>query len=129
MQIHHIALWTNDLERLKNFYTGYFNALANHKYHNENKQFTSYFIRFEEGAQLEIMQMPGIKDTKKEWTTPSLGLVHFSIALGSRSKVNELTEILRRDGYRIVSEPRQTGDGYYESCILDPDGNRVELME
>ena len=128
MHIHHLAIWTNHLERLKDFYTNYFNGIANEKYRNETKGFESYFIRFDDGTQLEIMQMPGIPENKNDAFVQSLGLIHFAISVGSRDSVNELTETLRNAGYQIVSEPRPTGDGYYESCILDPDGNRVELI-
>lgn len=57
------------------------------------------------------------------------GLCHFAISVGCVEKVNELTENFRNDGYKIKREPRVTGDGYYESVVLDPEGNNVEIME
>lgn len=127
MYIEHIALWCSDLERMKDFYCNYFNATSNKKYFNATKQFSSYFISFENGARLELMQMPGIplnlNDTIQQYT----GFIHFAVAAGSVETVNELTEQLRSAGFTIVGEPRTTGDGYYESVVLDPEGNRIEI--
>ncbi len=128
MKIHHIAIWTNDLERLRKFYTTYFGCSCNTKYRNELKQFDSYFLRFDDGIQLEIMQKPGIPYNANDPILQATGFTHIAIEVDSRQKVLDLTERLRYEGYNIVSEPRQTGDGYFESCILDPDGNRLEIL-
>lgn len=127
MKIEHIALWTHELERSRAFYTRYFGATDGGLYHNARNQFRSYFLSFESGARLELMQMPGIPANANNVDAQATGLIHFAMALGSERAVDELTERLRADGYRVVSEARRTGDGYYESCVLDPDGNRIEL--
>ena len=127
MQIEHIAIWARDLERLKDFYTRYFLATAGDRYFNPKKNFTSYFLSFTNGARLEIMQMPDIPENKNDIQVQYVGLIHFAVAVGSKEGVDALTEKLRRDGYRIVGEPRTTGDGYYESVVLDPEGNRIEI--
>lgn len=129
MKIEHIAIWTRDIERLKNFYVDYFDGTAGEKYTNTKKQFQSYFIKFESGARLEIMQKPTIPDNLNDTINEYIGLIHIAISVGSAEKVNSLTETLKNSGYSVVSEPRHTGDGYYESCILDPDGNRIEITE
>lgn len=129
MKIEHIAIWTKDIERLKKFYVDYFGGTAGEKYTNTKKQFQSYFIKYESGARLEIMQRPNIPDNLNDTINEYIGLIHIAISVGSTEKVNSLTEKLRVNGYSVVSEPRHTGDGYYESCILDPDGNRIEITE
>ncbi|WP_315119862.1 VOC family protein [uncultured Clostridium sp.] len=96
---------------------------------DKKKQFESYFIEFESGARLEIMQMPTILSNLNDTINQYVGLIHIVISVGSIEKVNKLTDTLRNAGYKVVSEPRYTGDGYYESCILDPDGNRIEITE
>jgi lactoylglutathione lyase len=127
VRIEHVAIWTRDIEKLKMFYTNYFGGTAGEKYTNSKNSFESYFIKFDSGARLELMQMPKIplnlNDTADQYT----GLIHIAISLGSIERVDSLTEELMKAGYSVVSEPRFTGDGYYESCILDPDGNRLEL--
>lgn len=126
MRIEHLAIWVNDLDVMKAFYTTYFDGRAGELYHNPKKDFTSYFISFEEGCRLEIMKMPAIVQ-REGYGREVLGLAHFALSVGSKEKVNELTERLRSDGYSIAGEPRTTGDGYYESVVLDPEGNRVEI--
>ncbi len=127
MNIHHIALWTAHLDTLKCFYETYFQAQAGPKYTNPVKGFQSYFLSFGGGARLELMQMPGIAASTNSLEQQFTGLVHFAIAVPSQEEVDRLTAQLAEDGYRILSAPRRTGDGYYESLILDPDGNRVEI--
>ncbi len=129
MKIEHIAIWTDNLERLKSFYIQYFGAKAGEKYINTKKQFESYFLSFESGCRLEIMRMPGITQRDIDVLKQFQGLTHLAISVESREKVDSLTAILRADGYTIAGEPRTTGDGYYESVILDPDGNRIEITE
>ncbi len=126
MYIDHIAIYTNNLERLKDFYTKYFSGRANNKYHNEKTGLQTYFISFDGGARLELMQKPDLTGLDK--SRSSDGLIHLSFCVGSREKVDELTQILIKDGYALKSGPRETGDGYYESGILDPDSNEVEIM-
>ncbi|MBD1260133.1 VOC family protein [Maribacter polysiphoniae] len=128
MKIEHLAVWVRDLERMKDFYGTYFEAVAGEKYHNPNKNFTSYFLSFDEGPRLELMYNPNISENLPG-DVVHLGLVHFAISVGSRKKVVELTEKLRNSGFEIVGEPRTTGDGYYESVVLDPENNRIEITE
>jgi lactoylglutathione lyase len=125
MTIEHLAIWTEQLEGLKDFYIRFFGARANEKYQNSVKQFNSYFLNFENGCRLELMQMPGI--TKAGEALRPAGLAHFAIATGKKESVDALTEQLRKEGYIIAGEPRWTGDGYYESVVLDPDGNKIEI--
>ena len=128
MYIEHLAIWCNDLEKMKQFYCTYFNAKANNKYHNSSKNFSSYFLSFETGPRLELLAMPEITQNVNDSTQQYTGLIHFAFSAGSKEKVNQLTEQLRANGYLIAGESRTTGDGYYESVILDPEGNRIELL-
>ena len=127
MKIGHIAIYTRDLERLKRFYVTYFDAVANRKYVNKTTGLESYFMSFEGSTtRLELMYRPLV--TERELKQLHLGLIHIAFELGSRAKVDYLTQLLENDGYEIISRPRTTGDGYYESCVLDPDGNQIELV-
>lgn len=128
MKIGHIAIWTTDLEKLRSFYMKYFNATSNEKYYNSTKGFSSYFLSFEGDCSIEIMEMPGIPESKNDTIKQFKGLIHFAIIVGSKSEVDKLTRTVRNDGYKVIGEPRTTGDGCYESIILDPDGNRVEIV-
>ncbi|HBN6200682.1 VOC family protein [Vibrio parahaemolyticus] len=127
MKIEHVAIWTERLEELKSFYEKYFNAVSNDKYHNPKKHFSSYFLSFESGVRLELMSMEGVTACEKSHAMQVTGLAHFAFALGSELAVDQLTKTLVDDGYQWIDGPRYTGDGYYESCVLDPDGNRIEL--
>ena len=127
MRIEHIAIWAEDLEKLKAFYTKYFQATAGERYLNPRKNFQSYFLTFESGCRLELMQMPGNIRNANSVENQLAGLTHFAISTGSKTTVDALTEQLRNDGHRVVGEPRTTGDGYYESVVLDPEGNRIEI--
>jgi lactoylglutathione lyase len=127
MKIEHVAIWCKDLEGLKDFYVNYFRARSNDRYINPIKNFCSYFLSFDEGCRLELMQMPGIPDSANDVYKQFQGLVHFAISVGDRNAVDSLTNRLRADGFEIVGEPRATGDGYYESVVLDPEGNRIEI--
>lgn len=127
MRIAHIAIWTRDLEGMRNFYMHYFDASSSVPYFNHSRDFKSYFLNFNGDCKLELMQMPGIPVTKDDPIKQASGLIHLAISLGSKTKVDELTEEFRRDGFHIISEPRTTGCGYYEAIVLDPEGNRVEL--
>ncbi len=124
--IHHVALYCQDLEVLRAFYTSYFDAKSNEKYVNSKKGFASYFLSFEDGPSLEIMSKTGLENAK-DTVGEFLGFTHLAFSVGSEGKVTELTEILRKQGYKIEGECRWTGDGFYESVILDPEGNRIEI--
>jgi lactoylglutathione lyase len=123
--IEHAALWTPDLERSRAFYEHYFDATAGEKYVNPDKNFSSYFLTFDAGARLELMHTPEMASATE--TSPVLGYAHIAIAVGSEEAVDERTDRLRKDGYPVLDGPRRTGDGYYESVVEDPDGNRVEI--
>lgn len=127
MKIEHIALWAQNIEVLKSFYEKYFNAKSNKKYSNPNKKFSSYFLSFSSDTRLEIMQMPFEQNAKKNRTDQFLGYTHLAISVGSEEMVNSLTSKLFDDGYKVLDGPRRTGDGYYESVVLDPENNRVEI--
>lgn len=127
MHLDHFALWTTDLERLKAFYATYFGATAGDKYVNPTRGFESYFLSFAGGARLEIMTQPGVASECTDQGAPAAGYAHLAIAVGSVERVDSLTETLRAAGHVIAGEPRWTGDGYYESVVLDPDGNLIEL--
>lgn len=121
MHIEHLAIWTKDIEKMKSFYCKYFNAVAGDKYVNEKKQFQSYFLSFEHGPRLELMQMTGVPESANDIDKQFTGLIHFAVSVGSEEKVNALTEQLITDGYELIDSPRRTGDGYYESVVLDPE--------
>ena len=125
MKIEHIALYVEDLEETKNFFIKYLGAKANDGYHNPRTNFRSYFLSFEDGARLEIMQRPEMVNLPKE--TARTGYAHIAFSVGSREKVDALTAELKADGYDVVSGPRITGDGYYESCIVAMEGNQIEI--
>lgn len=124
MRIEHAAVYYADLEAAKAFFEKYFSAKAGNMYHNTKTGFRSYFLTFDGGARLEIMSKESISQKQ---LPDSLGLAHIAFSLGSAEKVDSLTERLKNDGFSVVSGPRTTGDGYYESCIEDAEGNRIEL--
>ncbi|MBN1259276.1 MAG: VOC family protein [Anaerolineae bacterium] len=128
MHIEHIAIWTRDLERLRAFYETYFGATAGPKYTNPAKGFASYFLTFPApGARLELMTRTDVGSEARDKIGPEVGYAHLALATGSETQVDTLTQRLQRDGYRLLSGPRRTGDGYYESVFLDPDGNQIEI--
>jgi lactoylglutathione lyase len=127
MRIEHIALWTKDLERCKQFYASYFGAAAGANYVNPVKGFTSCFLSFSDGARIEVMMTTMLSPVVIEPGAQRMGLTHIAISVGSAQRVDELTRRLIDDGFPIVDGPRRTGDGYYESVALDPDGNRIEI--
>jgi lactoylglutathione lyase len=126
MRIEHLAIWTEQLELLKEFYCTYFGGKAGCLYQNPRHDFKSYFIEFEQGARLELMQMP-VLSRPYPAGSQHIGWAHLAFALGSEQAVAKLTEQLVQDGYTHLDGPRRTGDGYYESTVLDPEGNRLEL--
>jgi lactoylglutathione lyase len=127
MKIEHIAMWTEDLERLVAFYRTYFAATPGEKYENRAKGFESQFLSFDGGARLELMRTTGLTPVKHEPAAQRMGLTHLAVSVGSEGQVDELTRLLATAGYPVLDGPRRTGDGYYESVILDPDGNRIEV--
>ncbi|HEY9023515.1 MAG TPA: VOC family protein [Burkholderiaceae bacterium] len=127
MRIEHIALWTTDIERCQAFYTSYFGATAGAPYVNAKKGFESVFLSFGEGARIEVMRTTTLAPVALEPGAQRMGLTHLAISVGSERSVDELTERLRAAGYPVLDGPRRTGDGYYESVVLDPDGNRIEV--
>ncbi len=125
MKIEHIALYVKDLERAKDFFTRYFHAAAGEKYHNPKTGFQSYFLSFQGECRLEIMSNPQMVNMEK--LPARTGYAHIALSVGTKETVNSLTEQLRKDGYRIISNPRTTGDGYYESCLIDLEDNQIEI--
>ena len=125
MRIEHAAMYVKDLEKAKEFFIKYFGAVPNEGYHNKNTDFRSYFLSFDEGARLEIMTRPSMDDAEK--TAARTGLIHLAFGVGSEEKVDELTARLQADGYEVLSGPRTTGDGYYESCVVGIEGNLIEI--
>lgn len=125
MKIEHLAMYVNDLEKTKDFFVKYFKAICSDGYHNKITDFRSYFLTFEDGARLEIMNRPSMEDAEK--SVARTGYIHIAFSVGSREKVDELTSILKKDGFEVTSGPRTTGDGYYESCVIGIEGNQIEL--
>lgn len=128
MRIEHLALWTLDLEQLRDFYMSYFDAVSNEKYVNTKTGLETYFLSFGSGARIEIMIRPEVSASGDDEIRRIRGLAHFAFDLEHRDSVDDLTERLARDGHKVIGKPRVTGDGYYESVVLDPDGNIVELV-
>ncbi|MBR1728623.1 MAG: VOC family protein [Selenomonadaceae bacterium] len=126
MRIEHVAIYVHDMEKARDFFVKYFNADASEKYHNFKSGFSSYFLTFDGGSRLEIMQRPTMDDPPKG--TYRTGYHHIAIEVGDRKDVDDITKKLQKDGYEIFSGPRTTGDGYYESTILDEEGNSIELI-
>lgn len=126
MKIEHVAIYVKDLEKAKAFYTKYFNATANNKYTNPKTKLETYFLSFESGARLEIMTRPNLSDSTKEIF--STGIIHIAFKIGSKESVDELTKKIERDGFKVVTYPRTSGDGYYEACIADTEGNFIEII-
>ncbi|MCQ2514624.1 MAG: VOC family protein [Ruminococcus sp.] len=125
MRIEHIAVYVNNLEGAKEFFEKYFNAVSGEMYHNKNTGFQSYFLSFESGSRLEIMTKSDI--VQIENSTMHTGYIHLAFSVGSRGNVNSVTEKLKADGYKILSGPRITGDGYYESCVVGFENNIIEI--
>lgn len=125
MHIEHIAMYVNRLEDARDFFVKYFGATSNDGYHNVKTGFRSFFLRFDDGARLEIMSKPSMQDDPKG--VARTGLIHIAFSVGSKEKVDELTQQMRSEGYDVISGPRTTGDGYYESCIVGIEGNQIEI--
>lgn len=118
-------MYVNDLEKARSFFEKYFEGTSNTLYENKETGFRSYFLSFEAGTSLELMSSPWMTDMEKPMTRT--GFVHIAFSVGSKARVDELTNMLKKDGYDVASGPRTTGDGYYESCILDFEGNQIEI--
>jgi lactoylglutathione lyase len=127
MHIEHVAIWTSNLEQLKGFYETYFEASAGTKYVNRAKQFESYFLTFASGCRLELMQASDQLAGSDRGEGCSSGYAHLALSTGSGARVDALTARLERDGFWVIDGPRWTGDGYYESRVLDYDGNPIEI--
>lgn len=125
MKIEHIAMYVNHLTEARDFFVKYFGAVSNEEYHNRSTDFRSYFLTFDDGARLEIMNKPQMDDSEK--TVARTGFIHIAISVGSRENVDEITKRLKEDGYEVLSGPRITGDGYYESCVVGVEGNQIEI--
>lgn len=125
MEINHIAMYVTNLESAKMFFEKYFNVKANNLYYNKKTNFKSYFLSFDRGARLEIMNKPDISSFEE--VIDRKGFIHIAISVGSKEKVDILTKQLENDGYNIISKPRVTGDGYYESCIIGIENNQIEV--
>ena len=127
MTLEHVAIWTDRIETLREFYIKHFGAVANGKYVNEVKGFQSYFLRFASGARLEIMSRPDIPASQNDHLRQFRGIIHLAFGADTMREVDEKAEELKAAGYPILSGPRRTGDGYYEFETLDPDNNRLEV--
>ena len=127
MKIEHIAIWAHDIENLRSFYETYFGANSSAKYLNETKRSSSYFLCFATGGRLELMQRKGLKQSNRIPEKNYFGIAHIAFSVGSKELVDEMTFRLKKDGFKVLDEPRETGDGYYESVVLDPEGNKLEI--
>ena len=127
MKIEHIAMYVNELEAARDFFVAYLDGKSNDGYHNRNTDFRSYFISFDDGARLELMTKPEMVDQEKPLNRT--GYAHIAFSVGSKEKVDSLTAELKDAGFEVVSGPRTTGDGYYESCIVAIEGNQIEITE
>ena len=125
MKIEHIAMYVNELESTRDFFVKYLGGVSNDGYHNVKTGFRSFFISFEDGARLEIMNKPSMEDIEKP--VNRTGYIHIAFSVGSVEEVDRLTRVFREDGYEVLSGPRTTGDGYYESCIVGIEGNQIEI--
>ena len=127
MKINHIALYVNDLEKMKAFYEKYFNAKSNNMYHNQKTGLKTYFLEFGNGCRVEIMTKENLNNIKKE--ANNTGYIHIAFSVGSKETVDVLTKRIENDGFKVISQPRTTGDDYYESCVVDPEDNQIEIVE
>ena len=125
MKIEHVALYVKDLEAARDFFVRFLGGKSNNGYHNPRTDFRSYFISFDDVSRLELMTKPELVDQEKPLIRT--GYAHIAFSVGSKEQVDKLTEELRTAGYEVVSGPRTTGDGYYESCIVVVEGNQIEL--
>ncbi len=130
MKLEHVAIWTRNLEGMKDFYVKYFGGISNEMYTSTKdfgEEFHSYFLGFGGDARLELMELGRIPEGDSAGGFESLGLTHISFSLETAEQLDNLYAVCKNDGVKIVGEPHMTGDGFYEACVLDPDGNRVEF--
>lgn len=128
MTLEHVAIWTDQLEKLKEYYTTHFDGKSNEKYVNHTNEFESYFLSFSSGARLELMSMPGIPNNENDTIIKQhKGIIHLAFGVCNKEMVDEKAKQLKEAGFKILSGPRMTGDGYYEFETLDPDNNRIEV--
>ena len=125
MTIEHVAMYVNDLVAAKDFFVKYLGGRSNNGYYNKNTGFRSYFISFDDGARLELMNKPVLDDMDKSFNRT--GYAHIAFSVGSKEKVDALTVQLKSVGFEVISGPRTTGDGYYESCIVAIENNQIEI--
>jgi lactoylglutathione lyase len=125
MRIEHVAIWTSRLDELTAFYVRFFGAEAGSLYRSARRPFESCFLTFASGARLELMRIPDLPPGGGP--DPRAGLAHLAISVGGAAEVDRLTAEIAAAGHPVHSAPRTTGDGYYESVVLDPDGNVVEI--
>ena len=123
MKVEHIGIWVRDLEKMRHFYESFFSARSGQTYHNSKTGFTSYFMRFEEGARIELMHRADIEKVLPE----GLGFAHLALQVGDEAEVDKRAQDFLEQGFQVLSGPRRTGDGYYEAVILDPEGNKIEI--
>ncbi len=127
----HVAIWVADLDEARDFYSHWFNGHANGLYENPTTGLRTHILHFTdtppEGrrTRLEIMTRPGLEGRRE---AEGLGWAHVSFSLPGRDDVDRLAASMREAGVPVVDGPRQTGDGYYEAAVLDPEGNRIELV-
>ncbi|MCR4740761.1 MAG: VOC family protein [Lachnospiraceae bacterium] len=125
MKIEHIAMYVNDLNAARDFFVNYLGGVSGDCYHNRSTGFKSFFISFDDGARLEIMNKPSMEDPAKSFNRT--GYIHIAFSVGSTEEVDRLTKQFREDGFDVLSGPRTTGDGYYESCIVGFEGSQIEI--
>lgn len=123
--VDHIAIYVRDLELMRKFYTKWFGAVSNDGYYNPNTGLRTYFLTFDAGARIELMNRPALDNQNS--SVEHFGYTHLALKVNGAEMVNQLTAALADAGYEVLSGPRVTGDGYYESCIADPEGNRIEI--
>lgn len=129
MKLEHIAIWTDNIELLRNYYVSFFDGQSNEMYINPKTQFQSYFIAFESGARLEIMSMPNIPENKNDTINAQhKGIIHIAFSVDTKQEVDAKAALLQANGFELLNGPRVTGDGYYEFVTLDPDKNRLEVI-
>ncbi len=128
MRIEHVALWVADVDRVCAFYERFFGARTGPLYENPAKGFSSRFLSFATGARIEVMTTTTLAVAPQAPGSQRMGLTHFALQLDSESAVDRVTAEIRAAGHEVLDGPRRTGDGYYESVVLDTEGNRVELV-
>ncbi len=127
MKISHIAIWTRDMEGMRNFYVHYFDAGTKESYYNHSRDFKSCIVTFSSDCELVLMEMPGIPANRNDYRKQAIGLNHFALSVGSKLRVDKLTEAIKKDGFKIISEPHTAANGQYIAIVLDPENNRIVI--